>query len=80
MFDKKGKSYLGDWSLGQLVQELPAPFMRVHRSYIVNKEMVGEVQKFFKGKFVLTLRDEQRTAITTGGTYSEEVSQLLKIG
>jgi len=54
--------------------------MRVHRSYIVNKEMIGEVQKFFKGKFVLTLRDEQRTSITTGGTYSEKVSQLLKIG
>lgn len=79
VFDKKGKNYLGDWSLGQLAEELPDPFMRVHRSYIVNKEMIGEVQKFFKGKFVLTLRDEQRTSITTGGTYSEDVGQLIKI-
>ena len=65
--------------MGQLAEELPDPFMRVHRSYIVNKEMIGEVQKFFKGKFVLTLRDEQRTSITTGGTYSERVGQLIKI-
>ena len=79
VFDKKGKSYLGDWSLGQLAKELPSLFIRVHRSYIVNKEMIGEIRKFFKGKFVLTLRDERRTSITTGGTYSEVVGQLLKL-
>jgi len=77
--DKKGKSYLGDWSLGQLTKELPDLFIRVHRSYMVNKEMIREVRKFFKGKFVLTLNDEQRTSITTGGTYSETVGELLKL-
>ncbi len=77
--DKKGKSYLGDWSLGQLAKELPANFIRVHRSYMVNKEMIVEVRKFFKGKYILTLKDEQRTTITTGGTYAKEVDQLLTI-
>lgn len=79
VYDKKGKSYLGDWSLGQLVEELPSNFLRVHRSYVVNKEMIGEIRKFFKGKFILTLKDEQRTSITTGGTYTDKIKKLLKL-
>ncbi|MEM1122814.1 MAG: LytTR family DNA-binding domain-containing protein [Bacteroidota bacterium] len=80
VFVKDGKSYLGDWSLGKLVVELPEDFVRVHRSYIINKSSIGTIQKYFKGKFVLTLNDTKKTAITTGSTYSDEVKQLLALG
>ena len=80
VFTNTGKTYLGDWSLGKLAEELPEDFVRVHRSYIVHKGSIGSIQKYFKGKFVLTLNDTKKTAITTGSTYSEEVGKLLELG
>lgn len=80
VFTNTGKTYLGDWSLGKLAEELPDDFVRVHRSYIIHKGSIGSIQKYFKGKFVLTLNDAKKTGITTGSTYSDVVSQLLELG
>lgn len=80
VFVNNGKTYLGDWSLGKLAEELPNDFARVHRSYIIHKGSIGSIQKYFKGKFVLTLNDAKKTTITTGSTYSEVVGALLKLG
>ncbi len=80
VFVNNGKSYLGDWSLGKLAEELPDDFVRVHRSYIIHKGSIGSIQKYFKGKFVLTLNDTKKTSITTGSTYSEIVKRLLELG
>lgn len=80
VFVNNGKTYLGDWSLGKLAEELPDDFVRVHRSYIIHKGNIGSIQKYFKGKYVLTLNDSKKTKITTGSTYSEVVKQLLELG
>ena len=80
VFVNNGKTYLGDWSLGKLAAELPDDFVRVHRSYIIHKSSIGSIQKYFKGKYVLTLNDAKKTTITTGSTYSEVVGQLLELG
>ena len=77
VFTNKGKSYLSDGSLGQLIETLPVSFMRVHRSYIVNRSRIKEVRKFFKGKLILVLNDSKQTTITTGETYSSKVRTSL---
>jgi two-component system, LytTR family, response regulator len=55
---------------------LPPDFMRIHRSIIVNVDRIREVQPWFKGDYVLVLKDG--TQLTSGRTYRERVQKLLK--
>jgi len=50
-------------------------FLRVHRSAIVNRHHVREMQPWFKGEQVLVLRGGAR--VITGPTYSDAVTRLL---
>ncbi|AHG92439.1 response regulator receiver (plasmid) [Gemmatirosa kalamazoonensis] len=52
-----------------------ATFLRVHRSAIVNRHHVREMQPWFKGEQVLVLRGGAR--VITGPTYSDAVTRLL---
>ena len=76
---KNGKKHLSDTSLSQLEKDLPDQFLRVHRSYIINKTAIHEIRKYFKGKLILTLGDKEKTAVTTGETYSKKVKRALGI-
>ena len=49
--------HLIEQSLSQLELKLPDFFMRVHRSIILNKNQVVEVQKYFNSRFVITLNN-----------------------
>jgi two-component system LytT family response regulator len=50
-------------------------FVRVHRSAIVNRSHVREVQPWFKGEYVIILRDGTR--VLTGPNYRANVQQLI---
>jgi two-component system LytT family response regulator len=54
---------------------LPPTFVRVHRSHIVNRQHIREIQPWVKGDFVIILADGKR--ITTGRTYRDRVRSLL---
>lgn len=54
---------------------LPAEFVRVHRSAIVNTARIREIQPWVKGDFVLILHDGTR--IVSGRTYRERVLKLI---
>ena len=41
---KHSKSYILDTSLKQLEEKLPASFIRVHKAYLVNKNLVKEIE------------------------------------
>ena len=63
-------------SLSSVERQLdPAHFVRVHRSAIVNTSRIVEMQPWFKGDYVIILRDGAR--ITTGRTYREAVRRLF---
>jgi two-component system LytT family response regulator len=55
----------------------PTTFLRVHRSAIVNRRRIREVQPWFKGDFVLILRSGAR--VMTGRTYRNAVGRLLDV-
>lgn len=76
---KTGKEHWIDKSLATIELETPQNFIRVHRSFIVNKELVLEVAKFFKGTLILTLKDSNNTAIKTGQSYTAKVKVALGI-
>lgn len=59
-----GRQHCVDQSIAELEQRLdPARFLRVHRSALVNLDWIQEVNTWFAGKVVLSLKDPQRTQI-----------------
>lgn len=68
-----GDQHLLSKTLSQVEIGLPDNFIRIHRSYIVNKNIVVEIEKHFKGKFVLQLNDKLQNKIKTGETYTQVV-------
>lgn len=76
---KFGKSHLLDMSLRKLEDRLPENFIRVHKSHIVNKNLLKEVRKHFNNRFVLLLDDYDQTRITSGRSYSSEIKELFEL-
>jgi len=74
-----GTKHLSDLTLNELVQKLGPSFMRIHRSTIINQDFILEAKRFFKGRFIITLRDGQGTNLRTSAAYSEEIKQTLGI-
>jgi two-component system LytT family response regulator len=73
------KKYLIDYSLSGLEEKLPALFIRVSRSVVINQQYIGEIQKYFSGKYIILLTDKAQTKITTGLSYADKVRSLLEI-
>jgi two-component system LytT family response regulator len=60
-----GHRHSVDQTIAELERRLdPAHFLRIHRSALVNVDMVHEVNSWFAGKVVVTLKDAQRTQLT----------------
>jgi two-component system, LytTR family, response regulator len=76
---KHSKSYILDTSLKQLEEKLPASFIRVHKSYIINKNLVKEIRKHFNNRFIFTLDDYDQSKITSGRSYYQAVRELSEI-
>jgi two-component system LytT family response regulator len=59
-----GREHCVDQTIIELERHLdPAKFLRVHRSALVNVDWIHEVNSWFAGKVVLSLKDTQRTRI-----------------
>ncbi|MBN2635964.1 MAG: response regulator transcription factor [Prolixibacteraceae bacterium] len=74
---KHAKSFILDSSLKKLEDKLPPSFLRVHKSFIVSKNLLKEVHKHFNNRFVLILDDYEQTRITTGRNYYNIVKHLF---
>jgi two-component system LytT family response regulator len=71
-----GKSLVVREPLHSLERRLDASrFLRVHRSAIVNKAHIREMQPWFKGDYVLIMKTGAR--IVSGRTYREAVRELI---
>jgi two-component system LytT family response regulator len=76
---KHSKTYILDSSLKQLEEKLPAHFIRVHKSYLVNKNLLKEIRKHFNNRFVLIFDDYDQSKITSGRSYYQAVKGLAEI-
>ena len=76
---KHAKSHILDSSLTKLEDKIPAYFIRVHKSFIVNKNLIKEIRKHFNNRFVLILDDYNQSKITSGRSYYSEIKELLEI-
>lgn len=69
--------YLSD-TLDQLELSLAEQgFIRIHRSYLVNIEHIKEIQRWFNGKLMLIVDDENKTELSTSRAGADKLKQLL---
>ena len=77
LFTTDGRKYLTDYTLTELLQRLPPNFIRVQKSFIVNKEKIREVQKHFNSRFVIFMDNQQQSRILSGLTFYESIKVEL---
>lgn len=60
-----GKRHCVDQTVAELEHRLdPAKFLRIHRAALVNTDWIHELNSWFAGKVVVTLKDAQHTQLT----------------
>jgi two-component system LytT family response regulator len=60
-----GRQHSVDQTIAELERRLdPARFLRIHRAALVNADWIHEVNSWFAGKVVVSLKDEKRTQLT----------------
>lgn len=79
LFTLDGKEYVTDLTLSQLEERLPDAFLRVQKSFIVNKEKIEEIHKYFNNRLILILEDKAHTRITTGTSYIATIRKELDL-
>lgn len=79
LISKHAKAYILDSSLKKLENKLPPYFIRVHKSFIVNKNLLKEVRKHFNNRFVLIQDDYEQSRITSGRSYYQKIKDLFEI-
>jgi two-component system LytT family response regulator len=76
----KGRSHCVDQTIVELEHRLdPAKFLRIHRSALVNVDWVHEVNSWFAGKVVLTLKDGAHTQLPVARDRVRSVKERLGI-
>lgn len=73
-----GKEYFVSHSLSQLIGKLPDNFIRVNRAFIINENEIAEIRKGFSGKIMFTMKDENRTKISSGSAYTTAIKERWK--
>jgi two-component system, LytTR family, response regulator len=75
-----GKGHCVDQTIADLERRLdPAKFLRIHRAALVNIDWVHEVNSWFAGKVVLTLKDTAHTQLTVARDRVRMVKDRLGI-
>jgi two-component system, LytTR family, response regulator len=73
-----GKRYIVNFTLAQLEEQLdPRRFVRVHRSTLVNVDLIDEIQVWFGGKYRLVLRDKDRSRLTVSKGMARNLREIV---
>jgi DNA-binding LytR/AlgR family response regulator len=71
--------YLLDNSLSNLELRLPINFIRIHRSTIINRNLIKEIHKYLNGRFALFMKDKIGTKFISGQSYAAKIKELIEI-
>lgn len=74
---KNGEAKVTDKTLVQLEAELPATFLRIHRSIIINTDFIKEVQVYFNSRYAFVLNDQQQTKLISGRSYQQAIKEWM---
>lgn len=73
------KAYPIDMSLTKLMETLPMQFVQVHRAFVINRDYLSEIHRYFGGKYKLLLGKPVIVTIESGSTYKEVVEKIRVI-
>ena len=76
---KHARTHILDSSLKKLEDKLPSWSIRVHKSFLVNKNLIKEIHKHFNNRFVMILDDYNQSKITSGRSYYQSIKDLFEI-
>lgn len=68
----EGKKYLKQATMKHFEQNLPAEFVRVHRSFIIRIDQLDKIEPYSKDTYVAILKNSEKVAVSKSGY------QLLK--
>ncbi len=72
------QEYLTRFSISELEKRLPSPpFLRTHRSFLVNLHNVSEIQPFFNGAYVLKVNDQEHSEVQVSRGHARSLRALL---
>jgi two-component system LytT family response regulator len=76
---QNGQKLFCDHMLAVLEEKLSVDFMRVQKSYIVNKQKVVEIHKYSNNRYTLVLNNQDFTRIVTGPSYFGIVKEAFEV-
>jgi len=75
-----GRQHCVDETVSDLEQRLdPVQFLRIHRAVLVNVNWIQELNSWFGGKIVVTLKDARRTQLTVARDRVRELKSRLGV-
>jgi len=75
--DISGKDYLVESNLADLESKLPKDFIRVHKSNIVNRNLIGEIKKLGNGRYELVMKCAKGRIISCSKSYNESIKSII---
>jgi two-component system LytT family response regulator len=73
IFTVDAVKYLTDLPLNKLIETLPPEFVRIQKSFIINKNKIKELNKFFNGRFIFVMNDKAASKIKSGLTFHDGI-------
>jgi len=54
-------------------------FVRIHRSYLINLDKIKEIQRWFNGKLMVIIDDDNKTELSSSRSGADKLKQVLGI-
>lgn len=67
------------FTLQELQERLPEPFLRTHRSFIANLNQVKELMPYFNGTYLLKMKDKQQSEVVVSRSNVKRVKEIFHI-
>jgi two-component system, LytTR family, response regulator len=74
-----GQKLFCDHMLAVLEEKLTDDFIRVQKSYIVNRQKIVEVHKYSNNRYTLVLNNRDFTRIVTGPSYLQVIKEVFAV-
>jgi len=79
LFTNDNRKFIDNRPLKYFSNELPSNFIRVHRSVVINLDMVVEINKDMRSRFGFKLNHYPKKRIWSGEKYHEEIRRKLEL-
>jgi len=79
VFTNDGQKHLTDQTLSYLEGILPEYFLRVQKSFIINRDLIKEMHKHFNGRYLFVMNDKNLSRITSGRTYTDLIKSTFTL-